>query len=93
MVLLDTDILIPFLRNDQTIKKKISDLIHNKHVSLSTTSINVAELYLGAYLSEKTKQNLSSVEKLISTLDIISFKTIHGKIYGELKSTLQKQAS
>ena len=60
MVLLDTDILIPYLRNDPSIKKKISELL-NRSILLSTTSINVAELYFGAYLSEKIKENLTSV--------------------------------
>jgi len=60
MVLLDTDILIPYLRNDPSIKKKISELL-NRNILLSTTSINVAELYFGAYLSEKIKENLTSV--------------------------------
>ena len=90
MVLLDTDILIPYLRNDPIIKKKISEQL-NKNILLSTTSINVAELYFGAYLSEKTKENLSSVKKLISKLDIISFNQLHGRIYGEIRAKLQKQ--
>ncbi|HEY0089460.1 MAG TPA: hypothetical protein VGB37_11495 [Candidatus Lokiarchaeia archaeon] len=59
MVLLDTDILILYLRNDLSIKKN-SELL-NRNILLSTTSINVAELYLGAYLSEKIKENLTSV--------------------------------
>jgi predicted nucleic-acid-binding protein len=42
MVLLDTDILIPYLRNDPSIKKKISELL-DRNILLSTTSINVAE--------------------------------------------------
>ena len=49
MVLLDTDILIPYLRKDVKIKNKVSDLI-SRNLLLSTTTINVAELYLGAYL-------------------------------------------
>ena len=90
MVLLDTDILIPYLRNDTTIRNKISDLLQ-KNILLSTTSINVAELYFGAYLSEKVKENLNSVKNLVSKLDIISFKKIHGQIYGKIRSELQKK--
>ena len=90
MVILDTDILILYLRNDPTIKKKISDLL-NKNILLSTTSINVAELYFGAYLSEKVKENLASVKSLVSKLDVISFNKIHGQIYGKIRSQLQKK--
>jgi tRNA(fMet)-specific endonuclease VapC len=92
MVLLDTDILIPYLRKDVKIKNKVSDLI-SRNLLLSTTTINVAELYLGAYLSKKKKENLNSVKNLISKLDIISFNTNHGRIYGELKAKLQKRGT
>lgn len=92
MVLLDTDILIPYLRKDAKIKNKVSDLIR-RNIILSTTSINVAELYLGAYLSKKKNENLNSVEELISRLDIITFNTDHGRIYGELKAKLQKRGT
>ena len=64
MVVLDTDILIGFLRNNKEAVSKISELLA-KHVILFTTSINTAELYFGAYLSEKTKENLETLEKLI----------------------------
>ncbi len=90
MVLLDSDILIPYLRNDETIKKKVSNLLQ-KNILLSSTSINVAELYFGAYLSEKKKDNLDAVQKLISKLNIINFEADHGKIYGQIRASLQQK--
>ncbi|MFW9989412.1 MAG: type II toxin-antitoxin system VapC family toxin [Candidatus Odinarchaeota archaeon] len=90
MVLLDTDILIGFLRNNEEAVNKIIELV-NKHVILYTTSINAAELYFGANLSEKAKENLEAIEKLIKTINVISFELIHSKIYGEIRSGLQKK--
>jgi tRNA(fMet)-specific endonuclease VapC len=90
MVLLDTDILIGFLRNNKEAVSKISKLLA-KHVILFTTSINTAELYFGAYLSEKSQENLEAVEKLAKTINIIPFEFIHSKIYGEVRSDLQKK--
>jgi len=90
MVVLDTDILIGFLRNNKEAVSKISELLA-KHVILFTTSINTAELYFGAYLSEKTKENLETIEKLIKTINIIPFELNHSKIYGEIRSDLQKK--
>ena len=90
MVLLDTDILIGFLRNNEEAVNKISRLLA-KHVILFTTSINTAELYFGAYLSEKSQENLKAVEKLTKTINIIPFEFNHSKIYGELRSDLQKK--
>jgi tRNA(fMet)-specific endonuclease VapC len=90
MVLLDTDILIKFLRNDPSAKNKISELLE-RHLILSTTSINAAELYYGAYLSKNKEENLNAVKQLNSKLDIIPFKQVHGEIYGEIRADLQKK--
>ncbi|TFG26245.1 MAG: type II toxin-antitoxin system VapC family toxin [Promethearchaeota archaeon] len=90
MVLLDTDILIKFLRNDPSAVKKLSKLIEH-HLIISTTSINIAELYFGAYLSEKKEENLNAVKELILKLEIISFNQNHSEIYGEIRANLQKK--
>ena len=90
MVLLDTDLMINFLRKDKSASKKISELL-NQHKLLSTTSLNVAELYFGAYLSEKKEENITAVNQLVSKLEIISFNHIDGKIYDELRAKLQKK--
>lgn len=90
MVLLDTDILIQFLRNDEDAKEKISRLLESYQL-LSTSSINVAELYFGAYLSENKEENINSVNKLLSKLVIYPFDIIDGKIYGEIRASLKRK--
>lgn len=90
MVLLDTDILIQFLRNDEDAKEKISRLLESYQL-LSTSSINVAELYFGAYLSENKEENINLVNKLLSKLVIYPFDIIDGKIYGEIRASLKRK--
>jgi len=90
MVLLDTDILIGLLRNNKEAVRTISNLLA-KHIILFTTSINTAELYFGARLSEKSQENLEAVDKLTKTINIIPFELNHSKIYGEIRSDLQKK--
>lgn len=90
MVLLDTDILIEFLRNDEDAKEKISRLLESYQL-LSTSSINVAELYFGAYLSENKEENINAVNKLLSKLVIYPFEIIDGKIYGEIRASLKRK--
>ncbi len=90
MVLLDTDILIQFLRNDEDAKKEISRLLESYQL-LSTSSINVAELYFGAYLSESKEENINAVNKLLSKLVIYPFDIIDGKIYGEIRASLKRK--
>ncbi len=92
MVLLDTDILIKFLRDDNSAKNKISDLI-DSHLILNITSINIAELYFGAFLSERLDENIKAINNLISKLNIISFTASHGKIYGQIRADLQKRGT
>ena len=90
MVLLDTDLLIGFLRDNNEATELIAKLL-KRHVILHTTSINAAELYFGAFLSSRTQDNLEIVEKLLNTIKIIPFEMSHAKIYGELRSDLQKK--
>ena len=87
---LDTDLLISFLRNNEAAKEFISELLNN-HILLCTTSINAAELYFGANLSNRKKENLNAVESLLSKLKIFPFTQDSGKIYGELRTDLQKK--
>ncbi len=89
-MLLDTDILIGLLRDNKDAVSKISKLLA-RHVILFTTSINAAELYFGAHLSEKSQENIEAVNNLTKTINIIPFELIHSKIYGEIRSELQKK--
>lgn len=70
----------------------ISDLI-GSHLILNTTSINIAELFFGAYLSERLDENTKAIYNLISKLNVISFTASHGKIYGQIRADLQKRGT
>ncbi len=57
-----------------------------------TTSINVSEIYFGAYRSKNSKKILKAYEdKVFPNLNILSFDTESGKIYGRLKARLEKK--
>jgi len=58
---------------------------------LSTSSINVAELYFGAYLSENKEENINAVKQLLSKLVIYPFDINDGKIYGEIRANLKRK--
>ena len=83
MVLLDTDILIGFLRDNNEAAELITKLL-KKHVILHTTSINAAELYFGAFLSSRTQDNLEIVEKLLNTIKIIPFEKVQPIMFYQL---------
>jgi len=57
-----------------------------------TTSINISEIYFGAYRSINRKKILQAYEeKVFANLNILPFDTGSGKIYGKLKAQLEKK--
>ena len=91
MYLFDTDSLSNIL------KKNPSALLIEKLMALPgelqfTTSINISEIYFGAYRSVNRKKILQTYEKKVfPNLNILPFDTDSGKIYGRLKAQLGKK--
>ncbi len=91
MYLFDTDCLSNIL------KKAPSPLLIKKLETLPkdlqfTTSINVSEIYFGAYRSRNRKKILKAYEdKVFPNVNILPFDTGSGKIYGRLKALLEKR--
>jgi len=89
--LFDTDCLSNIL------KKAPSPLLIKKLESLPkglqfTTSINVSEIYFGAYRSTNQEKILKAYEdKVFPNVNILPFDTDSGKIYGRLKALLEKR--
>ena len=87
----DTDCLSNIL------KKAPSPLLIKKLESLPkglqfTTSINVSEIYFGAYRSRNQEKILKAYEdKVFPNVNILPFDTDSGKIYGRLKALLEKR--
>ena len=91
MYLFDTDCLSNILKKDP------SPLLLEKLESLPkelqfTTSINISEIYFGAYRSKNQKKILAAYEdKVFPNVNIFPFDTESGKIYGRLKALLEKK--
>lgn len=86
----DTDCLSNIL------KKAPSPLLIKKLESLPkglqfTTSINISEIYFGAYRSRNQEKILKAYEdKVFPNVNILPFDTESGKIHGRLKALLEK---
>ena len=91
MYLFDTDCISNIL------KKAPSPLMLKKLETLPkdlqfTSSINVSEIYFGAYRSRNRKKILKAYEdKIFPNVNILPFDTDSGKIYGRLKALLEKR--
>ncbi len=84
-ICLDTDFLIDFLRSKPDAVKWVND--HERNHVLSTTIINLFELYYGAYKS--SSKNLRSVEQLSQRLLILNLSHESVKRAGEIKASLE----
>jgi predicted nucleic acid-binding protein len=89
MVCLETDFLISLIRKDGNVLKKLEKLVSIGE-RITTTPINAAELFKGAFLSEKVEMNLKFVRGLLDEMEILEFDLKASEIYGRIFSKLKK---
>ena len=91
MVVLDTDVLIYYLRDKNDSYSKIKNL-KKKEESLNTTIFNVAELYKGCYSMKNVAKGLMKVKLLIDALDdIFLFEKDSAEEFAKLSSDLKNR--
>ena len=90
MACLDTDIIIAFLRGDKEAAKKINNF-SNFGIQLSTTPINVCELYIGAYKSQNPEENVGLIDDFLQSLICLDFNFHPCKLIGFLTNKLMKK--
>ena len=88
-ICLDTDFLVNFLRNS----KEEAEFIKNNESDkdMSTTYINLFELYYGAYKSREKDNNLKAISNLINRLNILNLSDESVKKAGEILAKLEKE--
>jgi len=87
-VVLDTDVLIDFLRGKDKAVKPIRNL-KNKGILLATTVIDVFELYWRAYKFGGSRRTLAA-DKLLDKLTILTMTVHEAKVAGEEIAYLEK---
>ncbi len=91
MVVLDTDILIGYLRGNDKAVKAILDL-KKQETFLNTTVFNTAELYKGCYAMKNVAKGLMKVKALIDALaEILPFNTDAIEEYAKISADLKKR--
>ena len=91
MYLFDTDVLSNIVKRNpsKTLLQKIQKLPKE---SQFTSSINIGEIYYGANRSSRKEQILKVFEeRVFPSVHIVGFDEMSGKLFGELKATLEKQ--
>jgi len=88
--LLDTDVLIAFLRGKNTnLKQRMNDLFR-QDIPVYMSIISLGELYIGAFKSDNTPKNLSLVNSLKERLDLLELHEDTMMLYGEIEAVLEK---
>ncbi len=81
-MILDSDILIEFLRNNKKVRELISEI--EKKESIGTTSINTFEIWLNVLPKEK-----NTVEQFFKLIHIIEIDYETSKLAGEIFQKLK----
>lgn len=85
--LLDSDVLIYFLKGKQEVVQKISQLpLDNIYIS----RINYTELIYGAYNSARVEQNLKIIEPFLENFSILEFDKNASLIFAKEKARLRR---
>ena len=83
MVCLDTSILVALIRKDQAAIDGLTAEAE-RGGTVSTTVVNLCELYSGAYGSKNPQKELAKVQDLVSNLGLLELDAGAAKRYGEL---------
>jgi tRNA(fMet)-specific endonuclease VapC len=87
--LLDTDIVIYWLKNKYAVINKKIKKIDEERILIS--SITVAELYFGAYNSAKQEENKQLIDELLEKINVVHFDESAAECFGEIKYLLKSQ--
>ena len=83
MVCLDTSVLVALIRKDQAAIEELTAEAE-RGGAVSTTVVNLCELYSGAYGSKNPQKELAKVQDLVSDLGLLELDAGAAKRYGEL---------
>ncbi len=83
LVCLDTSVIVALIRKDERALEKLATNQEKGRV-ISTTVMNLCELYAGAYGSKEPSKELEKVQGLISRLALLELRVEASRKYGEL---------
>jgi predicted nucleic acid-binding protein len=83
MVCLDTSVLVSIIRKNRSALEKLR-AESDEGNAVSTTVINLCELYSGAYGSRNHERELERVGSVVATLRILGLGSEASRKYGEL---------
>lgn len=88
--LLDTGIIIYWMKGNRSISNKI---VSEGFSNIASADISKAELYYGAYKSQRTEANLAAIKNLSERINFVPFNEPAQSVFGMLKADLEKKGT
>jgi tRNA(fMet)-specific endonuclease VapC len=89
VAILDTDCLVGLIRGHPDAVRKLA-LMAGEGEPVSTTAVNVAELFRGAHLARDSARALARVRAVLSPLSILPMDAAAGEEYGRIVADLER---
>jgi tRNA(fMet)-specific endonuclease VapC len=86
--LLDTDTCIYWIKDINSVRNKVREIGWQQ---ICICNITIAELYFGAYNSQRVAENLTRAEDFIQNINVISLDDNALKQFGEVKAELRRR--
>jgi len=91
MIVLDTDVLIFFLKGKKEISKNIIQIFQSSQ-RLGLSIISLAEIYEGIFSDEKqSQQKQKKLESFLKFVEILDFDKNAAQIFGKIRGVLRKK--
>ncbi len=79
---IDTNIIVDIFRGNENLLIKIENITKQEN-NFFITVLNLAELFKGAYLSEKQQDSLFVIKEFIENIETLEFTIEAAKLYGQ----------
>lgn len=87
MPVFDSSFIVDLLRGNKEALKKLAEM-EAEGVLLSTTEINVLELYKGAYRSMNIHQNLEKIKEILECFHVLELEESVYEVFASLSASL-----
>ena len=91
-IVIDTDILVDFLRGNREATSLISRL-EERRFRLATTAVNEFELYYGAHKSKEPEKAIALTRQLLGRLVVLPLTSNSAKKAGHIYAKLERQGT
>ena len=93
MVVIDSDLIISYLRKKPKFSVKYLNRLLDNEESLKTTIFNYAELLEGAYLTNNVPKNLRYIKEFLENFEILSFQLPDASLFSQIHAQLLKDGT